>query len=90
MDAPVRLTTINAHYSHDNGEGEVVFVRLEEEAQAATVARMVRSVEPISVDTTYPGTAPFPGAKSLTFMLSPASSLSCPCPHAPVAKITCV
>lgn len=72
MDAPVRLTTINAHYSHDCGEGEVVFVRLEEETQAATVARTVRSVEPISVDTTYPGAAPFPGAKSLTFMLSPA------------------
>ena len=72
MDAPVRLTAINAHYSHDSGEGEVVFVRLEEEAQAAKVARPVRSVEPISVDTTYPGAAPFPGAKALTFTVSPA------------------
>ena len=72
MDAPVRLTTMNAHYSQASGEGEVVFVRLEEETQAATVARTVRSVEPISVDTTYPGAAPFPGAKSLAFQLSPA------------------
>lgn len=72
MDAPVRLTSLNAHYSLGEGAGEVVFVRLEEETQASTVARTVRSVEPVSVDTTYPGAAPFPGAKSLTFTVSPA------------------
>jgi hypothetical protein len=72
MDAPVRLTSLNAHFSRGEGTGEVVFVRLEEEKQSATSARTVHSVEPISVDTTYPGAAPFPGAKSFTFTVSPA------------------
>jgi len=74
IDAPVRLATMNAHYSHDNGEGEVVFVRLQEEAKAATIERPVRSVEPISIDTTYPGAEPFPGARALTFTVAPAFS----------------
>ena len=78
FDGPLRLSAINVHYLHDDKitRGEVVFVRIDDAGtQLADVRdrpRDCRTREAVSVDTMYPGAAPFPGAEELSFTVEPA------------------
>ena len=72
MDGPMYLSALNVHFSSkDSGDGEATFRRIVAR-ECATTARNVETREAISVDTGYPGAAPFPGAETLAFRVKPA------------------
>ena len=72
MDGPMWLSALNVHFmSKDSGDGEATFRRIVA-LNGETTVRNVATREPISVDTGYPGAAPFPGAETLEFRVKPA------------------
>ena len=73
VDGGLSLSSVDMDFKEKTGTGSVRLVRIEDVA-AGEAPRAVTSVEPISVDTSYPGAAPFPGAESLRFRLTPAFS----------------
>ena len=76
MDGAMRLAALNVHFAGTEGTGEITFRAIDALKPVAsdTVARTVVSREPVSVDTGYPGAAPFRGAEALTFQVAAAVS----------------
>ena len=81
LEPPIRLDGISIHFegrgvvgpsSIHGGRGGATFVRIEELVQPKATPRTVRSFEPISTDTMYPGAQPFPGAEAITLTVQPA------------------
>ena len=71
-DAPLRLISLNGHFSGPGRDREMTLVRIEGHAAAGPVERGLTLVEPISTDTTYPGARPFRRAESVTLHVAPA------------------
>ena len=70
MDRPAAFGALNVHFSSPEGRGETTFRAVLDKEEETGVAPTVDSVEPISVDTTYPGATPFNGAEELVFRVS--------------------
>ena len=79
-EPPLRLDSIAIHYRRDMGglvsdeRGEATFLRIEllpRQNARPEWPRTVVSDEPVSTDESFPGAAPFPGARRLRFRLEP-------------------
>lgn len=71
-DAPLRLISLNGHFAGPGRDREMTLVRIERRASENAAERSLTLVEPVSVDTTYPGARPFRRAESLTLRVTPA------------------
>ena len=76
MDGAMELAALNVHFAGTEGTGEITFRAIDavEAVASNAVARTVVSREAVSVDTGYPGAAPFRGAEKLTFKVATAVS----------------
>ena len=68
-DPPLRFTSLNGHFASGGRYAEMTLVRFEVLPPVTPQARTVSYRAPVSVDTTYPGAAPFPAADELVFRL---------------------
>ena len=68
-DLPLRFTSLNGHFAAGGRCAEMTLVRFEVLPSATPQARTVSYRAPVSVDTTYPGAAPFAAADGLVFRL---------------------